>query len=96
MLEAPSKLERIGDYRLALAGWFSPVTLKQEIEKSAWAGRVDFLGRLSRDELTALLAAGACRNRGASSRSNLNQLETHVFEYKETGCRSPSPEPVRS
>jgi hypothetical protein len=49
MLEALNKLDGVGDCRLALARWFSPVTLKLEIEKSPWAGRVDFRGRLFRD-----------------------------------------------
>lgn len=66
MLEALSNLERVGHCRLALAGWFSPVTLKQEIEKSpgpvAWIPR-----QIVPRRAHGASCPSACRNRGASS-----------------------------
>ncbi len=86
LLEAMSRLRASTDCRLALAGWFSPATLKEEIGALPAAGRVDFLGRLTRKQVAELLARARVGILPFHPLPNLtNSRPTKLFEYMYAG-----------
>src|SRR5262249_42254511 len=81
LLQAMSRIQTV-DCRLALAGWFSQPGLKEEISKLAGASRVDYLGRLSREQVAELLGRVRVGIVVLHPEPNLiNCKPTKLFEY---------------
>lgn len=86
LLEAMSKLGNAPDCRLALAGWFSPVALKDEITRLPAARQVDCLGRLSQQEVAELLTQVRIGIAVLHPEPNfINSKPTKLFEYMSAG-----------
>jgi glycosyltransferase involved in cell wall biosynthesis len=86
MLDAISRVRPSLDCRLALAGWFSPVTLAEEIMTLPGAGQVDCLGRLSREQVAELLGRVRAGIVVLHPEPNLvNCKPTKLFEYMWAG-----------
>lgn len=82
LLEAMNKLRNAGECRLALAGWFSPLTLKDEINRLPAAGKTDCLGRLSPTEVAGLLTRVRIGIAVLHPEPNfINSKPTKLFEY---------------
>jgi glycosyltransferase involved in cell wall biosynthesis len=85
LLQAMSRVQTV-DCRLALAGWFSQPGLKEEISKLAGASRVDYLGRLSREQVAELLGRVRVGIVVLHPEPNLiNCKPTKLFEYMWAG-----------
>jgi glycosyltransferase involved in cell wall biosynthesis len=86
MLQAMSQLQPAIDCRLALAGWFSQPGLKEEISKMPGASRVDWLGRLTREQVAELLGRVRAGIVVLHPEPNLiNCRPTKLFEYMWAG-----------
>ncbi len=86
LLEAMSRLQPSMDCRLALAGWFSPATLKEDIKALPGISRVDCLGRLSREQVAELLGRVRAGIVVLHPEPNLiNCKPTKLFEYMWAG-----------
>jgi glycosyltransferase involved in cell wall biosynthesis len=85
LLQAISRVQTV-ECRLALAGWFSQPGLKEEISKLPGASRVDCLGRLSREQITDLLARVRAGIAVLHPEPNfINSKPTKLFEYMYAG-----------
>jgi glycosyltransferase involved in cell wall biosynthesis len=86
LCQAMSRLQPATGCRLALAGWFSPPALKEEISKLPGARRVDCLGRLSREQVAELLGRVRAGILALHPEPNfISSKPTKLFEYMWAG-----------
>jgi glycosyltransferase involved in cell wall biosynthesis len=82
LLKAMTIVRRKVDCRLALAGWFSPPELQDEIRRQADPSSVDFLGMLSRKQIAELLGRMRVGIVVLHPEVNfINSKPTKLFEY---------------